>query len=190
MTAEPTRGLHRPPGRPTPSPLVLRRLSSGDDVAGAAHLMAGYVSEIRHKLLDGYGVKLEEATPDSALLVEISGLLEPPQALYVAEIDGQPAGTGGLKQVAPGVAEIKRMYVDPPFRGRGIARALLERLIADGRAAGYRRLQLETAIWMVEAHALYRGCGFVDAPPHPDPEFGCFPGFEYLARYMTLAVEP
>ena len=175
---------------PTPAAPVLRRLASGDDLGGALRLMAGYVAEIRQKLFDGYGVKLEEATPDSDLLVEISGLLEAPQALYVAEIDRQPVGTGGLKQVAPGVAEVKRMYVDPPFRGRGVARVILERLIDDGRAAGYRALQLETAVWMVEAHALYRSCRFVDAPPHADPEFGCFPGFDHLARYMTLALEP
>jgi GNAT superfamily N-acetyltransferase len=174
---------------PTTTPLVLRRLSCVDDLGGALGLMAGYVIEIRQKLLDGHGVKLEEATPDSDLVVEIAPLLEPPQALYLAEIDGRPAGTGGLKQVAPGVAEIKRMYVDPPFRGQGIARAVLERLIDDGRAAGYRTLQLETAVWMVEAHALYHSCGFVDAPPHPDPEIGCYPGFEHLARYMTLSLE-
>jgi GNAT superfamily N-acetyltransferase len=174
----------------TTSPLVLRRLSSVDDLSAALELMAGYVEEIRRNLLGGYGLELEDATPDSALLVEIAGLLEPPQALYLAEIGGRPAGTGGLKQVAPGVAEIRRMYVDPPFRGRGIARAVLERLVADGRAAGFHALRLESAVWMVEAHALYHSCGFVDAPPHPDPEFGCFPGLEHLARYMTLALEP
>jgi GNAT superfamily N-acetyltransferase len=173
---------------PTTPPLVLRRLSSLDDLAGAAALMHGYVTEIRRKLLEGYGLNLEEATPDSDQLVAIAGLLEPPQSLYLAEVDGQAAGTCGLKQTGPDVAEIKRMYVDPALRGRGVARALLERVIADGRAAGYRTLQLETAVWMVEAHALYRSCGFVDAPPFPDPEFGCFPGFEHLARYMTMAI--
>ena len=174
---------------PTTSTLVLRRLSAADDLGGPAALMAGYVTEIQRKLLDGYGVRLEEATPDAELLVEIAGLLEPPQCLYLAEIDGRPAGTGGLKPVRPEVAEIKRMYVDPGFRGQGVARALLERLIADGRASGYRTLQLETAVWMVEAYALYRSCGFVDAAPFPDPEFGCFPGFDHLARYMTLSLE-
>jgi hypothetical protein len=63
-------------------------------------------------------------------------------------------------------------------------------LIADGQAAGYSRLQLETGVWMVEAHALYRSCGFVDSPPFPDPEFGCHPGFEHLARYMSLRLAP
>ena len=174
---------------PTTSPLVLRRLSATDDLAGALALMTGYVTEIRRKLFEGYGVKLEEATPDSDQLVAIAGLVEPPQRLYLAEIDGQAAGTCGLKEAAPGVAEIKRMYVDPAYRGQGVARALLDRVIADGRAAGHRALQLETAVWMVEAHALYRSCGFTDAPPFPDPEFGCFPGFDHLARYMTLTLE-
>lgn len=174
---------------PIPASLTLRRLAPGDDLAGAAALMAGYLAEIRRKLLDGYGVKLEEATPDGDLLVEIGPLLEPPQSLYLAEVGGRPAGTGGLKEVAPGVAEIKRMYTDPAFRGNGVARAVLGRLIDDARAAGYRRLQLESAAWMVEAHALYRSFGFTDGPPHPDPEFGCFPGFDHLARYMALPLE-
>ncbi|HVW31617.1 MAG TPA: GNAT family N-acetyltransferase [Acidimicrobiia bacterium] len=175
--------------RPTTTPVVLRRLRAADDLAGALGLMSGYVAEIRRNLSDRHGLALEEATPDSELLVQIAGLLEPPQALYLAEVDGRPAGTGGLKEVRPGVAEVKRMYVGPRFRGRGIARALLERLIADARAGGYRSLQLETAVWMVEAHALYRSCGFTDAPPHPDPEFGAYPGLEYLARYMTLRLK-
>jgi len=174
---------------PATAPLVLRRLAPGDDLAGAAALMAGYLAEVRQRLFDGYGVKLEDATPDADLLVEIAPLLVPPQALYLAEVDGRPAGTGGLKQVAPGVAEIKRMYTDPAARGHGVARAVLSRLIDDARAAGYGTLRLETGVWMVEAHALYRSCGFTDAPLFPDPEFGCFPGFEHLARYMTRSLE-
>ena len=177
MTSEPT----------TPA-LVLRQLSTLDDLGGTLRLMSGYEAEIRRNLLQGHGLKLEDATPDAGLLVQISGLLEPPQRLYLAEVDGQPAGTCGLKETGPGVAEIKRMYVDPALRGHGVARALLERVVADARAAGYGMLQLETAVWMVEAHALYRSCGFADSPPFPDPEFGCFPGFEHLARYMTLSL--
>jgi GNAT superfamily N-acetyltransferase len=168
---------------------MLRRLTPHDDLTGAAGLMAGYLAEVRRHLLDGYGIELEDATPDSDLLVEIGPLLEPPQALFLAEVGGRPAGTGGLKAAAPATAEIKRMYVDPAFRRHGVARALLCRLIDEARAAGYGALRLETAAWMVEAHALYRSCGFVDAAPFPDPEFGCHPGFEHLARYMVLPLE-
>lgn len=171
------------PATPT---LSLRRLSSIDDLAGVVTLMSGYVDEIRRNLSDRHGVTLEAATPDASLLMEIAGLLEPPRSLYLAEVDGRPAGTGGLRPLDREVAEIKRMYVDSGFRGHGIARAVLQRLIDDARMAGYRELQLETGAWMVEAHALYRSCGFVDSPAFPDPEFGCHPGFEHLARYMRL----
>jgi len=175
--------------RPNTPTVTLRRLTPHDDLTGVAGLMAGYLAEIRRKLREGYGAKLEDATPDSDLLVQIAPLLRPPQALYLAEVDGRPAGTGGLKEVGPGTAEVKRMYVDPAFRRHGVARAVLRRLIDDARAAGYGALRLETTVWMVEAHALYRSCGFVDAAPFPDPEFGCHPGFEHLARYMVLPLE-
>ena len=168
---------------------MLRRLSPDDDLTGVGELMAGYIAEIRHNLRHGHGLALEEATPDSGQLVDIAELLEPPHALYLAEVDGRAAGTGGLKQVTPDTAEIKRMYVDPAFRGKGVARAVLHRLVEDGRAAGYIALRLETAVWMVEAHALYRSCGFVDAAPFPDPEFGCFPETTHLARYMVLDLD-
>ena len=167
---------------------MLRRLSPLDDLTGVAGLMAGYVAEIRRNLFEGYGLRLEEATPDSDQLVAITDLLKPPQVLYLAEIDGRAAGTCGLKQVTADTAEIKRMYVDPARRGHGVARALLEQVIDDGRAAACRTLRLETTVWMVEAHALYRSCGFTDAAPFADPEFGCHPGFEHLARYMTLSL--
>ena len=180
MTAEPT----------TSPTVVLRRLSTADDLGGVAALMAGYVAEMVGKLfeIEGHGLRLEDVTPDSQKIVEIAALLESPQRLYLAEVDGQPCGTCGLKEVNAAVAEVKRMYVDPGVRGHGAGRALLQRVIDDARAAGYRMLQLETAIWMVEAHALYRSCGFVDAAPFPDPEFGCVPGYEHLARYMTLSL--
>jgi len=178
MTAEPT----------TFPPVVLRRVTPTDDLTGVAALMAAYIAEIRRNLLEGHGLRLEDATPDSERIVDIAALLEPPQSLYLAEVDGKPVGTCGLKQVSLGVAEVKRMYVDPAVRGHGAGRALLARVIDDARAAGYEGLRLETALWMVEAHALYRSCGFVDAPPYPDPELACVPGCEYLARYMTLAL--
>lgn len=68
---------------PTTSTLSLRRLSSIDDLAGVASLMTGYVDEIRRNLRDRHGVALDAATPDADLLVEIAGLLEPPQCLYL-----------------------------------------------------------------------------------------------------------
>ena len=172
------------------APVTLRRLTAGDDLGPVADLMAGYIAEIGRNMLTLHEIDLRDIAPDPDLLVEIAGLLESPHAIYVAEIDGRPAGTGGLKQIGPDVGEIKRMYVDPAFRGRGTARAIVERVVADARAAGYRELRLESAVWMAEAHALYRSVGFVDGDDYPEREFGVFPSLAHLARYMTLPLKP
>jgi hypothetical protein len=78
---------------PTTSILTLRRLSVSDDLGGADALMAGYVTEIQRKLFDGYGVRLEDATPDAELLVEITGLLEPPHRSPIRSSGTSPGST-------------------------------------------------------------------------------------------------
>jgi GNAT superfamily N-acetyltransferase len=83
-------------------------------------------------------------------------------------VDGEPAACIGLKPIAAaGEAEVKRLYVRPAYRGHGIARALVTRIIEDARAAGYRTLRLDTlAPRMPEAEALYRSFGFGLTPPY------------------------
>jgi GNAT superfamily N-acetyltransferase len=96
-------------------------------------------------------------------------LTPPDGAFVVAWIAATAVGCGGLRRYDDGVGELKRMYVEPRFRGRGIARAVLDRLEADGRALGYRRLILETGVRQPEARALYAGAGYGAIEP-----FGCY----------------
>jgi GNAT superfamily N-acetyltransferase len=63
---------------------------------------------------------------------------------------------------------MKRMFVKPAFRGRGIGRLLGEQLIAKARAAGYVLMKLDTETTFVEATALYRSLGFVEVPRYND----------------------
>jgi putative acetyltransferase len=78
----------------------------------------------------------------------------------VARADGVAIGCGALRQLDETTAEVKRMYVEPERRGRGIAKQILDRLEAAALALGARRLVLETGIYQTEAIGLYLRSGF------------------------------
>jgi putative acetyltransferase len=93
----------------------------------------------------------------------------------VARMLGRPVGCGALRclrdddsvqELGPGAGELKRMYVAPDSRGRGIGRALLSRLETEARSLGLVRLVLETGTRQTEALELYRCTGFEPIPPY------------------------
>jgi ribosomal protein S18 acetylase RimI-like enzyme len=87
------------------------------------------------------------------------------------------AGCGALRPIAPGVAELKRMWTRPAHRGRGAARAVATALLAAAEAEGYRAVRLDTLDWMTAARALYASLGFVEIPAYyPNP----LPGVVYM----------
>jgi GNAT superfamily N-acetyltransferase len=89
----------------------------------------------------------------------------PPLGLFlVGYVDGVPVTCGGWRAHVDGSVELKRMYVAPAARGRGLARAMLAELEATARRAGHRRLILETGLEQPEALALYRSSGYRDIP--------------------------
>lgn len=95
----------------------------------------------------------------------------PPQGrLLLATVDGASAGCVCLQQLDAGSGEVKRLYVRPAYRGHGVGRELLQRLIQEARAIGYRRLVLDSGGFQQAAHALYRRAGFVDIAPYEGNE--------------------
>jgi GNAT superfamily N-acetyltransferase len=107
--------------------------------------------------------------------------LRPPAGLYLVGWDGAAAvAGGGLRRYDEGVAEIKRMYVRPTARSRGVARALLEALEAAAYALGYRRARLDTGPKQVHARDLYLSAGFVPLKPYNDNPFASFWGEKVL----------
>ena|SRR5689334_722579 len=85
-------------------------------------------------------------------------------AFLVVYLDGVPIGCGALRVLDTETAELKRMYVRPEERGRGLGRRLVAALEAEARAMGVRRLVLETGIRQAAALALYRATGFEPIP--------------------------
>lgn len=87
-------------------------------------------------------------------------------ALLLGEVDGAVAGCAGVRPFAPGVGELKRLYVKPEFRNHGLGRELSQEAIARAGAAGFRALRLDTLPTMAAATALYRSLGFREIEPY------------------------
>jgi len=101
-------------------------------------------------------------------LAGLPGDYAPPQGrLLLAEFEGQLAGCVALRPRESGICEMKRLYLRPQFRGRGLGRVLAERIIAEARQTGYQRMRLDTVEpVMKDAVAMYRKLGFKDIPPY------------------------
>ena len=95
-------------------------------------------------------------------LAGLPGDYAPPDGrLLLAEYQGQLAGCVALHKLDAQVCEMKRLYLRPQFRGKGIGRALTETLITEARSLGYRRMRLDTVEpVMKDAVAMYRRFGF------------------------------
>jgi len=106
----------------------------------------GFEAELT-RLPDIYG------PPDGCLLLAVSP-------------DGEAAGCVGLRRLADGACEMKRLYLKPLFHGQGLGRRLAEAVIAEARAMGYAAMRLDTVAEMTAANALYRSLGFRPIPAY------------------------
>ena len=95
----------------------------------------------------------------------------PPRGVcYLVKVDEEMIGMGALRKIRDGVGEIKRMYVKPEYRGKGIGRALLNRLLENAEEYGYSRVLLDTAKWMTIAQSMYLSFGFRYRERYPESE--------------------
>ena len=127
------------------------------DSPAAAPLAVALAAELE----DRYGEP--DADPDH---LTADDLVPPAGAFVLAWLDRDAVGCGGLRRYDDGVGELKRMYVDPRFRGRGVAREVLGQLERRALRLGYRRLVLETGVRQPEAIALYASAGYEPIAPY------------------------
>jgi GNAT superfamily N-acetyltransferase len=135
----------------------------------ARALMRAFVAWHRARHVEDIDL-IERYFDQRAFDEELAGLpgkyARPHGRLLLAYVDGRPAGCVALRELGDGICEMKRMFVPDAFRGRGVGRALAERIIAEGKEAGYRVMRLDTSRRQSEAMRLYEKAGFRRIPPY------------------------
>ena len=92
------------------------------------------------------------------------------------------AGCVAIRKITERICEMKRLYVRPEFRKRGIAKKLTLEIIKEAKRIGYKKMRLDTAPFMKEAIALYNSLGFKEIEPYRyNPLHG--------AKFMELSLE-
>ena len=101
-------------------------------------------------------------------LATLPGDYAPPDGrLLLAEYEGQCAGCVALHKLEDSICEMKRLYLRPQFRGKGLGRALADHIIAEARQIGYGRMRLDTVEpVMQDAVSMYRRIGFREIAPY------------------------
>ena len=120
---------------------------------------------------------------ESNHVIDVDALAAPDAVFLVARRAGEILGSIAFRIIAPGHAEIKRMFVRAEARGKGVGRRLLEALEDEARRRNVNRISLETGIRQPEAIGLYRASGYQDCPPFG---YRCDP----LSLFMTKRLQP
>ena len=139
--------------------LTLKQAESPAQIAQARELFLEYADSL------GFSLCFQSFDQE---LAGLPGDYAPPEGrLLIAEYRGQLAGCVALHRLDAEICEMKRLYLRPQLRGRGVGRALAEAVIEEARAIGYRKMRLDTVEpVMPNAVAMYRRLGFAEIDPY------------------------
>jgi len=151
-------------------PIVIAQVASQADIESVREILAEYMAWTLTVEGDAHDAPTFAGHREE--LAGVPGVYVPPAGrLFLAREHARTAGCVAIKPHDERVCELKRLYVRPAFRGRGLGEQLVRLAIDEARAIGYQRMILDSHISMRNAHAIYRslGFGFVD-PPADFPE--------------------
>src|SRR5437762_3559549 len=157
---------------PASSQLAIIQAKSPPQIAQARELFLEYAQSL------GFSLCFQSFDKE---LAGLPGDYAPPDGrLLLADYQGQLAGCVALRKLEPGICEMKRLYLRPQFRGKGLGQALAQAIISEARNIGYQKMRLDTVEpLMKDAVAMYRQFGFREIGPYrPNPIKG--------AMYMEL----
>ncbi|MDH6630416.1 N-acetylglutamate synthase-like GNAT family acetyltransferase [Streptomyces sp. LBL] len=149
---------------------VRLRLFQPADASAVTGLIHDYLTWAAERLYALYGVE-EMPTDVNAIGRSLSAFELPAGLLLVAQLDKKLVGVGAIRTIAPGVAEIKRMYVTPEVRGHHAGSTLLDCLIEHARETFHAKIvRLDTCGFMADAQRMYASRGFQERTPYEGTE--------------------
>lgn len=153
--------------------IIIRRPETEADHAAIRSLCRAYRESLARRATHCPDIveKYYSERSYEALLIQLPALhARPKGALFLACLNASPVGCAMTHEVAPGRAEIKRLYVSRQARGHGAARLLIRAAMEQAREDGHAEMVLDTMAWLHEAIALYERLGFTPCAPFYDPE--------------------
>ena len=150
--------------------ITIRPAAMPEDRLSVYELFAEYLRWVCPRIYEEYRAVFD-AESILAHDMETVSIFAPPQGwLFLASEDEVPAGCACVRRIGDHVAELKRMYVRPQYRRKGIGRLLVDATVRIARQSNYSVLRLDSAGFMSDAHDLYRSFGFLDRPPYEGSE--------------------
>lgn len=163
-------------------------VESPEHRAAAEELDAEYLQWVGGIAEAEYGLTFDVHAMVRSDIDDPAKFFPPTGRFYLVRLADRTVGIGCLKRLAPGIGEVQRMYVRPHVRGVGAGRLLLNQLLDDARALGYRIVRLESLRALTAAHQLYRSVGFVEIEPYAENSMQEYQDASTLDAYRRSAV--
>lgn len=149
--------------------LVIKPPITQDELAAVRGLMRSFVAWHRRRHRADLAL-INQYFDEGAYELELSSLpgkyAPPGGTLLLATLNNHPVGCVALRALDVYACEMKRMFVDPRYQGKGIGRALAENVIHEARMIGYSSIVLDTSVRQIEALNLYESLGFERIDPY------------------------
>ena len=146
-------------------------------------LLTEYLHWVAGVAREKFGLSWDVAAMVDSDLHDAAKFSPPTGRCYLVGRGDAYVGVGCLMRLAPGVAEVQRMYVQPHSRGLGAGRLLVGQLVDGARRIGYRTVRLESLKALAPAHELYRSVGFVEIAPDAETDMADFQPAPDMDRY-------
>jgi ribosomal protein S18 acetylase RimI-like enzyme len=111
----------------------------------------------------------------------------PPEGIYyLIQSSNSLFGMGAIRELKNGIGEIKRMYIQQKYRGKGYGKTLLDLLLNRGKEFGFSSIRLDTGIFMVAAQKVYRNAGFQERERYIESEVPSFflPHWIFMEKHI------